>query len=325
MLDQMHQPPAEVVARAYVDAEGYATDVRRLDRRPGRLLGRAGQAGSTGSSPTPASRTPRSPTPTSRSSGSRTASSTSRPTASTATSPTRGDQTAIIWESDDPNVAEHISYRQLHAEVSKFANVLMTMGVRKGDRVVLYLPMIPEAAYAMLACARIGAIHSIVFAGFSADALRSRIEDSGAKLVITADEAPRGGRRTRAEGQRRQGGRRPRRGEAARGAAHRRRGPLGRGARRLAARGDGDRRGRTASRSRSAPRTRSSSSTPPARPASRRASSTPPAAISSTPRSPTSTSSTTTTATSTGAPPTSAGSPATATSSTARWRTARRR
>jgi acetyl-CoA synthetase len=109
---------------------------------------------------------------------------------------TRGDQTAIIWESDDPNVSEHISYRQLHAEVSKFANVLLTLGVKKGDRVVLYLPMIPQAAYAMLACTRIGAIHSIVFAGFSPDALRSRIEDSGAKLVITADEAPRGGRRT---------------------------------------------------------------------------------------------------------------------------------
>ncbi|MFT3973441.1 MAG: acetate--CoA ligase [Amaricoccus sp.] len=109
---------------------------------------------------------------------------------------TRGEQTAIIWESDDPEVAEHISYRQLHAEVSKLANVLLSLGVGKGDRVVLYLPMIPQAAYAMLACTRIGAIHSIVFAGFSPDALRSRIEDSGAKLVVTADEAPRGGRRT---------------------------------------------------------------------------------------------------------------------------------
>jgi len=108
----------------------------------------------------------------------------------------RAEQTAIIWESDDPNVAEHISYRQLHAEVSKFANVLKSLGVGKGDRVVLYLPMIPAAAYAMLACTRIGAIHSIVFAGFSPDALRSRIEDSGAKLLVTADEAPRGGRRT---------------------------------------------------------------------------------------------------------------------------------
>ncbi len=108
----------------------------------------------------------------------------------------RGDQTAIIWESDDPNVAEHITYRQLYEQVSKFGNVLHSLGVKKGDRVVLYLPMIPQAAYAMLACARIGAVHSVVFAGFSSDALRSRVVDSGAKLVITADEAPRGGRHT---------------------------------------------------------------------------------------------------------------------------------
>ena len=109
---------------------------------------------------------------------------------------TRGDQTAIIWESDDPNVSRHITYRELHQEVCKLANVLKSLGVSRGDRVVLYLPMIPEAAYSMLACARIGAVHSIVFAGFSADALRSRVEDSGAKLVITADQAPRGGRQT---------------------------------------------------------------------------------------------------------------------------------
>jgi acetyl-CoA synthetase len=110
--------------------------------------------------------------------------------------PTRAHQTAIIWESDDPGVSQHITYQELHDQVSKFGNVLHAMGVRKGDRVVIYLPMIPQAAYAMLACARIGAVHSIVFAGFSADALRSRVEDSGAKLVITADEAPRGGRHT---------------------------------------------------------------------------------------------------------------------------------
>ncbi len=108
----------------------------------------------------------------------------------------RAHQTAIIWESDDPGVSEHISYQELYEKVSKFGNVLHAMGVKKGDRVILYMPMIPQAAYAMLACARIGAIHSIVFAGFSADALRARIEGSGAKLVITADEAPRGGRHT---------------------------------------------------------------------------------------------------------------------------------
>ena len=109
---------------------------------------------------------------------------------------TRGDQTAIIWESDDPDLSQHITYRELYEQVSKFANVLHFHGIKKGDRVILYLPMIPEAAYAMLACARIGAVHSIVFAGFSSDALRARVEGSGAKLVITADEAPRGGRRT---------------------------------------------------------------------------------------------------------------------------------
>ncbi len=111
---------------------------------------------------------------------------------------TRGDQTAIIWEPDDPATqeAKHITYRELHRAVCKMANVLEELGVRKGDRVVLYLPMIPEAAYAMLACARIGAIHSIVFAGFSPDALGARINGCDAKLVITADYAPRGGRET---------------------------------------------------------------------------------------------------------------------------------
>ncbi|MBD3625963.1 MAG: acetate--CoA ligase [Rhodobacteraceae bacterium] len=110
---------------------------------------------------------------------------------------TRADQTAIIWEPDDPNAeALHITYAQLHDKVCRMANVLLSQGVMRGDRVVIYLPMIPEAAYAMLACARIGAIHSVVFAGFSPDALANRINDSGAKLVITADEAPRGGRVT---------------------------------------------------------------------------------------------------------------------------------
>jgi len=110
---------------------------------------------------------------------------------------TRGDQTAIIFEPDDPTEdAQHITYRDLHRSVCKMANILETMGVRRGDRVVIYLPMIPEAAYAMLACARIGAIHSIVFAGFSPDALSARINGSDAKVVITADEAPRGGRKT---------------------------------------------------------------------------------------------------------------------------------
>ena len=110
---------------------------------------------------------------------------------------TRALQTAIIFEPDDPNAdAQHITYKELSEKVNRFANVLLSQGVMRGDRVVIYLPMIPEAAYAMLACARIGAIHSIVFAGFSPDALANRINDSGAKLVITADSAPRGGRKT---------------------------------------------------------------------------------------------------------------------------------
>ncbi len=111
---------------------------------------------------------------------------------------TRGDQTAIIWEPDNPDdPAQHITYSELHAQTCRMANVLRSMGVRRGDRVVIYLPMIPEAAYAMLACARIGAIHSIVFAGFSPDALGARINGCDARVVITADTAPRGGRATK--------------------------------------------------------------------------------------------------------------------------------
>ena len=105
---------------------------------------------------------------------------------------TRGDKTAIIWEGDDPAESRRISYRELHAEVCKAANLLTRLGVAKGDRVAIYLPMIPEAAVAMLACTRIGAVHTIVFAGFSPDSLASRIADSQCKLVITADEGLRG-------------------------------------------------------------------------------------------------------------------------------------
>lgn len=106
----------------------------------------------------------------------------------------RGNQTAIIWEGDDPKDSKKISYRQLHEEVCRFANVLKARGVKKGDRVTIYLPMIPEAAYAMLACARIGAIHSVVFGGFSPDSLAGRITDCDSRLVITADEGLRAGR-----------------------------------------------------------------------------------------------------------------------------------
>ena len=110
--------------------------------------------------------------------------------------PTRGDQTAIIWEGDDPSLDKHISYNEAYEQVCKMANVYKSMGVGKGDRVVLYMPMIPEAAYAMLACARIGAIHSIVFAGFSPEALAARVSGCDASLIVTADEAPRGGKNT---------------------------------------------------------------------------------------------------------------------------------
>jgi acetyl-CoA synthetase len=108
---------------------------------------------------------------------------------------TRGDQTAIIWEGDDPADSKHITYKELHSSVCRFANVLKDRGVKKGDRVCIYMPMIPEAAYAMLACTRIGAIHSIVFGGFSPDALRDRIKDSDCQVVITADEGLRGSKK----------------------------------------------------------------------------------------------------------------------------------
>ncbi|MBV8978519.1 MAG: acetate--CoA ligase [Alphaproteobacteria bacterium] len=107
---------------------------------------------------------------------------------------TRAKQTAIIWEGDDPKDSRHISYEELHREVCRFANVLKAQGVKKGDRVTIYLPMIPEAAYAMLACARIGAVHSVIFAGFSPDSIAGRIKDCASTIVITADEGIRGGR-----------------------------------------------------------------------------------------------------------------------------------
>ena len=107
---------------------------------------------------------------------------------------TRGDQVAIIWEGDDPATDSKITYRELHEHVSKLANVLKARGVKKGDRVCIYMPMIPEAAYAMLACARIGAVHSVVFGGFSPESLKDRILDSDCRVVVTADEGLRGGK-----------------------------------------------------------------------------------------------------------------------------------
>jgi acetyl-CoA synthetase len=107
----------------------------------------------------------------------------------------RGDQVALIWEGDDPKNDKTVTYKQLHAEVSRFANVLKKQGVKKGDRVTIYLPMILEAAYAILACARIGAVHSVIFGGFSPDSIAGRVEDCKSDIIVTADEGVRGGRK----------------------------------------------------------------------------------------------------------------------------------
>jgi acetyl-CoA synthetase len=107
----------------------------------------------------------------------------------------RGDKTALLFEGDDPAVSCRVTYRELYERTCRFANALRALGVKKGDRVTIYMPMIPEAAVAMLACARIGAVHSIVFGGFSPESLAGRIQDCGSKLVITADEGVRGGKK----------------------------------------------------------------------------------------------------------------------------------
>ena len=150
--------------------------------------------------------------------------------------PKRADQVAIIWEGDDPTHDEKITYRQLHERVCKFANVLKANGVRKGDRVTIYLPMIPEAAYAMLACARIGAVHSVVFGGFSPDSLSGRIDDADSKFV---DHGGRGRSRrphhSPQEEHRRGSGQVQGRREGPCGASHRRRCALDQGTRHLAA------------------------------------------------------------------------------------------
>jgi acetyl-CoA synthetase len=107
---------------------------------------------------------------------------------------THGDRVAIIWEGDDPATSKHVTYRELHEQVCRLSNAMLGLGVKKGDRVTIYLPMVPEAAVAMLACARIGAIHSVVFGGFSPDSLANRLQDCGSEILITADEGRRGGR-----------------------------------------------------------------------------------------------------------------------------------
>ena len=195
MSEKVYEVPAEWAKRAWVDASPIRGDVRPLDHGSGRFLGRARQAHRLVQALSPRSRTFPSTRTTSRSNGSRTASPTSPTIASIVICPSARNQTAIIWEGDDPARSKHITYGELASHVGHFANVLKWHGVKKGDRVTIYLPMIPEAAYAMLACARIGAIHSIVFGGFSPDALAGRIEDAKSEVVITADEGLRGGRK----------------------------------------------------------------------------------------------------------------------------------
>src|SRR5690606_35204360 len=107
---------------------------------------------------------------------------------------TRGDQTAIVWEGDVPGTDDKVTYRQLHERVCRFANVLKANGVKKGDRVTIYMPMVIDTAVAMLACARIGAVHSVIFGGFSPDSIAGRVKDCGSKIILTADEGRRGGK-----------------------------------------------------------------------------------------------------------------------------------
>ena len=152
----------------------------------------------------------------------------------------RGEQVAIVWEGDDPAQSKRITYNELHREVCKFANVLKAEGAKKGDRVTIYLPMIPEIAVAVLACARIGAVHSVIFGGFSPDSIAGRIQDCDSNIVVTADEGVPRRPQDPVEGQYRQGARiLPDDREMHRRAAYRRRGRLARGPRRLVPRGDG--------------------------------------------------------------------------------------
>ena len=236
---------------------------------------------------------------------------------------TRGEQTAIIWEGDDPARDARISYRELHQRVCRMANVIKSLGVGRGDRVTLYMPMIPEAAVAMLACARIGAVHSVVFGGFSPDALAGRIIDCGSKLVITADEGLRGGRKVALKDNVDAGRAKARRArhaaQRAGGAQHRCRGGLGRRLRPLAGRARGAGGRRLPLRADGRRRPACSSSTPPAPPASPRAFCTPPAATWCMRPGLMNWCSITRTARCSGAPPMSAGLPATPTPCMARW------
>ena len=261
-------------------------------------------------------------------SGSTTANSTPRPTASTSTSAPRSRTRPPSSSRPTTARSRSVTYKELLARVSQFANALKAQGIKKGDRVIIYMPMTIEGVVAMQACARIGATHSVVFGGFSAKALQERIIDAGAVAVITAELPVARRQGTPAEGHRRRGDRAGRLRVDQDGAGLQAHGDglqHGGGPRQDFRRGAQGPEHRLPARCRSTPSIRCSSSTPRARPASPRACSTPPAAICCGPSSRWTGPSTSGRRTSSGAPPTSAGSPATPTSPMARWRRAPRR
>ena len=239
MSEKIYEVPAEWKQRAFIDEAKYRDMYERSIEDPNGFWAEEAKRIHWYTKPFTRSRTPRSIPATSRSNGSRTASPTSPTTASTGICRSAAIRSRSSGKATTPRSDKKITYQELHDEVCRFANILRNRNVEKGDRVTIYMPMIPEAAYAMLACARIGAIHSVVFGGFSPDSLAGRIEDCQSKVVITADEGVRGGRKVPLKANtdaaiakvRRIG--RPRH----RGAPHRRHGRHGSGARRLVPRG----------------------------------------------------------------------------------------
>ena len=195
MSEKIYDVPAEWKKRAWLDDAKYHEMYARSIKDPNAFWAEQAKRIHWYQGATKIKNTSFGPPATSRSNGSRTARLNCAYNCIDRHLAKRGDQIAIIWEGDDPKDDKKITYKQLHAEVCRFANVLKAQGVKKGDRVTIYLPMIPEAAYAMLACARIGAVHSVVFGGFSPDSLAGRIEDCKSTVVVTADEGVRGGRK----------------------------------------------------------------------------------------------------------------------------------
>ena len=200
MSDHPHAPPgqlfpvkADFAARAHVDAKGYQDMLERAARDPDAFWAEQAERVSWIQRPTKIKNTSFSGDVSIKwfEDGTLNAAATCLDRHL----PDRADQVAIIWEGDDPNTSEKVTYRDLHERVCRLANVMKSLGAKKGDRVTIYLPMVVEAAVAMLACARIGAIHSVVFGGFSPDSLANRLQDCGSKMLITADEGRRGGRK----------------------------------------------------------------------------------------------------------------------------------